>query len=182
MCFLSFVFSLLLLLLACLWDVRVGFWVSCDCLFVCRVCCSRSRFRREVVSLEIPIFTYLVLFFPGVGNVAGWRVPESLKSRLLRNFGKHNPNRRPTNHDFCQPSSAISNARAPSIHQHTYSTRSSYLTFTNQTPPPPIRKKSKQAKNVSSPLPTHQRRRRLRSRISRSLRFSERNYRSARHC
>lgn len=75
MYFLSFVFSLLfssssssssgLLVGRESW----GFLgVSCDCLCVCRVCCSRSRFRREVVS---PIFTYLVLFFPGVGNVAG---------------------------------------------------------------------------------------------------------------
>lgn len=63
---------LLLLLLACLWDVRVGFWVSCDCLGVCVVFAVLVVvFAVRSSGLEIPIFTYLVLFFPGVGNVAG---------------------------------------------------------------------------------------------------------------
>lgn len=51
----SFLFfsRLLLLLLACLWDVRVGgFLGSLAIVCVCRICCSRGRFRREVVSLE----------------------------------------------------------------------------------------------------------------------------------
>lgn len=70
----SFLFfsRLLLLLLACLWDVRVGgfFGVSCDCLRVVFAVLV-VVFAVRSSGLEIPIFTYLVLFFPGVGNVAG---------------------------------------------------------------------------------------------------------------
>lgn len=46
------------------------FWVSCDCLGVCVVFAVLVVvFAVRSSGLEIPIFTYLVLFFPGVGNV-----------------------------------------------------------------------------------------------------------------
>lgn len=63
----SFLFFSLLLLLACLWDVRVG-----DFLGSLAIVCVCVEFAVLVVvfavrssGLEIPIFTYLVLFFPG---------------------------------------------------------------------------------------------------------------------
>lgn len=46
--------------------------VSCDCLCVCvEFAVLVVVFAVRSSGLEIPIFTYLVLFFPGVGNVAG---------------------------------------------------------------------------------------------------------------
>lgn len=71
----SFLFSslLLLLLLACLWDVRVGgFLGSLAIVCVCVVFAVLVVvFAVRSSGLEIPTFTYLVLFFPGVDNVAG---------------------------------------------------------------------------------------------------------------
>lgn len=117
MFFLFRLFSSFLLLLACLWDVRAGgFFSGLLRLFVCVVFAVLVVvFAVRSSGLEIPIFTYLVLFFPGVGHVAEWRVPESLKVTPLAKFRQAQPEST-TNQPRLLPAKLRNIKRSGSIH------------------------------------------------------------------